>query len=46
LTPDSIQQKHAQTVVSTRIVPGCLQLLGQDKRFCTAWTRSGHRRAQ
>jgi hypothetical protein len=37
LTPDSIQQKYAQTVVSTRIVPGCVQFLGAEKRFHTAW---------
>jgi hypothetical protein len=37
LTPDSIQQKYAQTVVSTRIVPGCVQFLGEEKRFYTAW---------
>jgi hypothetical protein len=37
LTPDSIQQKYAQTVVSTRIVPGCVQFLGAEKRFYTAW---------
>jgi hypothetical protein len=41
LTPDSIQQKYAQTVVSTRIVPGCEQFLGAEKRFHTAWTRTG-----
>jgi hypothetical protein len=38
LTPDSIQQKYAQTVVSTRIVSGCEQFLGAEKRFHTAWT--------
>jgi hypothetical protein len=37
LTPDSIQQKYAQTVVSTRIVPGCVQFLGAEKRFYTVW---------
>ena len=37
LTPDSIQQKYAQTVVSTQIVPGCVQFLGAEKRFYTAW---------
>jgi hypothetical protein len=41
LTPDSIQQKYAQTVVSMRIVPGCVQLLGEEKRFHTAWTHFG-----
>jgi len=41
LTPDSIQQKYAQTVVSTRIVPGCVQFWG-GKGFYTAWTLSGH----
>jgi hypothetical protein len=43
LTPDSIQQKYAQTVVSTRIVPGCVQFLGAEKRFHTAWViRDGY----
>jgi hypothetical protein len=37
LTPDSIQQKYVQTVVSTQIVPGCVQFLGKEKRFHTAW---------
>jgi hypothetical protein len=37
LTPDSIKQKSAQIVVSTRIVPGCVQFLGEEKRFHTAW---------
>ena len=31
MTPDSIQQKYAQTVVSTRIVPDCVQFLGEEK---------------
>jgi hypothetical protein len=29
LTPDSIQQKYAQALVSARIVPGCVQFLGE-----------------
>jgi hypothetical protein len=33
LTPDSIQQKYAQTVVSRRIVPGCVQFLGEENVF-------------
>jgi hypothetical protein len=37
LTPDSIQQKYAQTVVSMRIVPGCVRFLGEEKRFYTVW---------
>src|SRR5450755_3330809 len=41
LTPDSIQQKYAQTVVSTRIVPGCVQFLGAEKRFYAAWVKTG-----
>jgi hypothetical protein len=41
LTPDSIQQKYAQAVVSTSIVPGCVQFLGEEKRFHTTWVRSG-----
>jgi hypothetical protein len=41
LTPDSIQQKWAQTVASRSITPGCLQLLEYEKRFHTAWTQSG-----
>jgi hypothetical protein len=28
--------------VSTRIVPGCVQFLGEEKRFYTAWTHNGH----
>jgi hypothetical protein len=44
LTPDSTKQKYAQTVVSTRIVPGCLQFLGEEKRFYTAWVKAGSRR--
>jgi hypothetical protein len=43
LTPDSIQQKYAQTVVSTRIVPGCVQFLAAKKRFYTAWVNNGPR---
>jgi hypothetical protein len=39
LTPDSIQQKYPQNVVSTRIVPGCLQFLGDEKSFHTAWVK-------
>jgi hypothetical protein len=42
LTPDSIQQKYAQTVASTWITPSCLQFLGEKKRFHTAWTQLGH----
>jgi hypothetical protein len=41
LTQDSIKQKYAQTVVSTRIVLGCVQFLGEEKRFYAAWTQSG-----
>ena len=41
MTPDSIKQKSAQIVVSTRIVPGCVQFLGEEKRFHTAWTLIG-----
>jgi acyl-CoA reductase-like NAD-dependent aldehyde dehydrogenase len=37
LTLDSTKQKYAQTVVSTRIVPGCVQFLGEEKRFYTVW---------
>jgi hypothetical protein len=33
LTPDSIQQKYAQTVVSTRIVPGCCSFWGRKNVF-------------
>jgi len=44
LTPDPIKQKYAQTIVSKRIVPGCVQFLGEEKRFYTAWTPSGHYR--
>jgi hypothetical protein len=40
LTPDSTQQKYAQTVVSTWIAPGCAQFLGKEKRFHTAWVKS------
>src|SRR5947199_6996621 len=40
LTPDSIKQKYAQTVVSTRIVPGCVLFLGEEERFYTVWTRN------
>jgi hypothetical protein len=29
--------------VSTRIVPGCVQFLGEEKRFYTAWTHLGSR---
>jgi hypothetical protein len=43
LTPDSIKQKYAQTVVSMRIVPGCVQFLREEKSFYTVWTRPGHR---
>jgi hypothetical protein len=32
--------KCAQTVVSTRIVPACVQFLGAEKRFHTAWVNS------
>jgi len=42
LTPDSIKQKYAQTVVSTRIVPGCVLFLGEEKRFYTVWNLCGH----
>jgi hypothetical protein len=41
LTLDSTKQKYAQTVVSTRIVPGCVLFLGEEKRFHTACARSG-----
>jgi hypothetical protein len=37
LIPGSIKQKYAQTVVSTRIVLGCVQFLGEEKRFYTVW---------
>jgi hypothetical protein len=30
-------------VVSTWIDPGCVQFLREEKRFHTAWVRSGHR---
>jgi len=40
LTPDSIKQEYAQTVVSTRIVPGCVLFLGEEERFYTAWVKS------
>jgi hypothetical protein len=33
LSPDSIKQKYAQIVVSTRIVPGCVLFLGGGKTF-------------
>jgi hypothetical protein len=41
LTPDPIQQKYAQTVASTRVAPGCVQFLGEEKRFHTACPESG-----
>ena len=41
LTPDSIKQKYPQTIVSTRIVPGCMQFLGEERRFYTVWARTG-----
>jgi hypothetical protein len=41
LTPDSIQQKYAQTVASMWITPSCLQFLGEKKRFHTAWVING-----
>ena len=41
LTPDSIQQKYAETVASTWIAPGCVQFLGEEKRFHTAWVKTG-----
>jgi hypothetical protein len=41
LTPDSIQQKYAETVASTEIAPGCVQFLGEEKRFRTAWVKTG-----
>jgi len=31
-------------VASRSIAPGCVQFLGDEKRFHTAWTHSGHRR--
>jgi hypothetical protein len=37
LTPDSTQKKYAQTVVSTRIGPGCVQFFGAENVF----TQSG-----
>src|SRR4029077_3592151 len=43
LTPDPIQQKYAQTVASTRVAPGCVQFLGEEKRFHTAWVKNGSR---
>jgi hypothetical protein len=33
LTPDPIAQKYAQTIVSKRIVPGCVQFLGEKNVF-------------
>jgi hypothetical protein len=33
LTPNSIKREHAQTVVSKRIVPGCVRFLGEEKPF-------------
>ena len=42
LTPNSIKQKYPQTVVSTRIVPGCVQFLGEEKHFYTVWVIGGH----
>ena len=45
LTPDPIQQKYAQTVASRSIAPGCVQFLGDEKRFHTAWTPRRHRRS-
>jgi hypothetical protein len=33
LTPDPIKQKYPQTVVSTRIVPGCVQFLRKENVF-------------
>jgi len=35
---DSLKtQKYVQTVVSTRIAPGCAPFLRKEKRFHTAW---------
>ena len=42
MTPDSQQQKYAQMVVSTGIATGCVQFLGEENRFRTAWTLTGH----
>ena len=41
MTPDPIQQKKAQTVASRSIAPGCVQFLGDEKRFHTAWIKTG-----
>jgi hypothetical protein len=41
LTPDSLQQKYAQTVVSTWIAPGCVQFLGRKNVFTRPGTLSG-----
>jgi hypothetical protein len=46
LTLDSVKQKYAQTVVSTRIVPGCMQFLGKEKRFYTAWVKRRNTRCE
>src|SRR5436190_582636 len=37
LAPESIQPKYAQTVASTWITPGRVQILENRKRFHTAW---------
>jgi hypothetical protein len=37
LTPDPIQKKYVHTVVSAWIAPGCVQSLGAEKCFHTAW---------
>ncbi len=42
LTPESIKQKYPQTVVSTRIVPGCVQFFGAGKNV---FTQSGSKAA-
>src|SRR5438132_12691896 len=38
--PGLDQAKNAQTVVSTRVVPGCVLFLGGRKRFYTVWITS------
>jgi hypothetical protein len=43
LTTDSQRQKHAQTVVPTWTATGCVQSLGEEKRFRTTWTLTGPR---
>ncbi len=44
LTPDSIKQKYPQTVVSTRIVPGCVQFWGGKNVFTQPGSKADVRR--